>query len=439
MSEGVVKPGYKKTEVGVIPGDWATNYIGQFTDCNAGGTPSTKNPTYWGGEIRWMNSGELNYKIISEVQGRITIEGLKNSSAQILPSHCILIGLAGQGKTRGTIAMNMVELCTNQSIAAILPNDTFVSDYLYYNLDARYDELRLISTGSSGRGGLNLRIIRSIAVPLPPLLEQHAIAAALSDADGLIGALETLIAKKRAIKQAAMQQLLTGRTRLPGFAKSSGYKSTDVGVIPEDWKLSRLKSLTNLITVGFVGSMAYLFVENGIPLLRGINIVPNCLDLSNLKYISGETHQIWSKSALISGDVVIVRVGFPGTACVIPSGLGELNAASLVIVRPNKKILNSNYLCYILNSPLGNNQIQRRLVGGAQQVFNIHTAAEFPVPLPPLPEQTSIATILSDMDAEITALEHRLEKAQQIKQGMMQQLLTGKVRLVTPQEAEAAP
>jgi len=141
--------------------------------------------------------------------------------------------------------------------------------------------------------------------------------------------------------------------------------------------------------------MSSLFVDEGVPLLRGQNIHPYRLNLTNLKYISADTHRKWKKSALQPGDVAIVRVGYPGTACVIPRGIGELNAASLVIVRPNPQLLDSNFLCYVLNSPWGKAQIQGRLVGAAQQVFNTHTASELEIPIPPLHTQQRIASILS--------------------------------------------
>jgi len=122
--------------------------------------------------------------------------------------------LAGQGKTRGTVAINMVELCTNQSIAAIFTSHQFIPEYLYFNLDSRYDELRNLSTGEGGRGGLNLRIINSLMIPLPSLSEQQAIATILSDMDAEIVALEQKRDKVRALKQGMMQELLTGKTRL---------------------------------------------------------------------------------------------------------------------------------------------------------------------------------------------------------------------------------
>jgi type I restriction enzyme, S subunit len=113
-------------------GNWETKRISEFTDCAAGGTPSTLVASYWGGSIRWMSSGELNLKRVEDVEGRITEAGLRNSSTKIIPKKCVLVGLAGQGKTRGTVAMNFVELCTNQSIAAIFPSPAFVPEYLYF-------------------------------------------------------------------------------------------------------------------------------------------------------------------------------------------------------------------------------------------------------------------------------------------------------------------
>ena len=195
-------------------GKWEAKRIGDLTECTSGGTPSTSVPSYWNGEIRWMSSGELNLKQVYDVVGRITTHGLVNSSAKMIPPKCVLIGLAGQGKTRGTVAMNHVELCTNQSIAAVYPGPSFAAEYLYYNLDSRYDELRDLSSSDGGRGGLNLTIIKALLVPLPQLAEQVAIAAVLSDMDAELAALEARRDKTRALKQGMMQELLTGRTRL---------------------------------------------------------------------------------------------------------------------------------------------------------------------------------------------------------------------------------
>lgn len=203
-----------QTRLPGFTGEWTDKRLSELTDCTAGGTPSTRRPDFWGGTIRWMSSGDLHMKRVYEVPGRITDSGLINSSAKMLPERCVLIGLAGQGKTRGTVAINYVPLSTNQSIAAIFPSKLIEPDFLFHNLDSRYEELRELSAGDGGRGGLNLRLIRSLALSLPPAAEQAAIAEVLSDMDAEITALEARLAKTRDIKQGMMQELLTGRTRL---------------------------------------------------------------------------------------------------------------------------------------------------------------------------------------------------------------------------------
>ncbi|WP_454440812.1 restriction endonuclease subunit S [Vibrio bathopelagicus] len=212
--------GTKPSELGEIPEDWDVKSVGEFTDCSAGGTPSTQVPAYWGGDHPWMSSGELHLKRVYDVAERITDLGLANSSTKYIPKNSVLMGLAGQGKTRGTVAISKIKLCTNQSIAAIFPSKMHSTDYLFYNLDNRYEELRSLSTGDGGRGGLNLSIIRKLKLPFPDFEEQTAIATILSDMDNEIQTLEQRLAKIRQIKKGMMQELLTGRTRLP-FKKES--------------------------------------------------------------------------------------------------------------------------------------------------------------------------------------------------------------------------
>jgi len=196
-------------------GDWEEVTIGLVASLTAGGTPSTKHPEYWGGDISWMNSGEVNLKQVYGVVGRITELGLQKSSTKEIPENSILIALAGQGKTRGTVAINRIKLCTNQSIAAIMPNEQKLDpNFLYFNLDDRYQELRSISTGDGGRGGLNLSILKSIKLKLPSLAEQQKIASVLTNADKEIELLEQQLSYLKQEKKALMQQLLTGKRRV---------------------------------------------------------------------------------------------------------------------------------------------------------------------------------------------------------------------------------
>jgi type I restriction enzyme S subunit len=203
-----------RTRLPGFTGDWEEISIGSFAECKAGGTPSTSVPAYWGGDIRWMSSGELNMKRVREVAGRITQAGFENSSTQFFPAGSVLIGLAGQGKTRGTAAINLVGLTTNQSIAAIFPSDRHDSKFLFYVMETKYKELRDLSDGGGGRGGLNLTIIKDVRVAVPPLEEQMKISEVLWSMDDELEALTAQVSKLRMVKTGMMQDLLTGKVRL---------------------------------------------------------------------------------------------------------------------------------------------------------------------------------------------------------------------------------
>lgn len=189
-------------------GEWEEISIGDKTQVTAGGTPESTNKEYWNGDIPWMNSGELNNKRIFSVSNFITEKGLKESSTKIIPTYCILIGLAGQGKTRGTAAINYIELCTNQSIAAIHPNNKiFNSEFLYQKFDSMYEQLRFLSAGDGGRGGLNLQIIKSIKILIPSIEEQKKIADCLTEIDNLITVQTEKIEQLKNHKKGLMQGL----------------------------------------------------------------------------------------------------------------------------------------------------------------------------------------------------------------------------------------
>ncbi|MEZ4542027.1 MAG: restriction endonuclease subunit S [Chloroflexota bacterium] len=198
--------------------------IGAISNVVAGGTPSTKVREYWqNGTIPWMRSGEVNLRRIYDVEGRITELGLGNSNATLIPQDSILVALAGQGKTRGTVAINKISLTTNQSVAAIIPDKEIVDiEYLFFDLDRRYNELRRLSTGDGGRGGLNISLIQSISLLLPPLPEQRKIAEILGTWDEAIRLTADLIAAKQQRKKGLMQRLLTGEVRFPGFGPERG-------------------------------------------------------------------------------------------------------------------------------------------------------------------------------------------------------------------------
>lgn len=164
-----------------------------------------------------------------------------------------------------------------------------------------------------------------------------------------------------------------------------------------NWKTSKLKDVCDRVTVGFVGSMAHEYQETGIPFFRSQNITPFRLNLDNLKYVSEQFHEKIRKSTLRPGDVVVVRTGYPGIACVIPKELEVSNCSDLVIIRPGKQ-LNPYFLCAIFNSTFGRDLVGGNLVGAAQQHFNITVAKELKFLLPSRAVQDKIGAILSSYD-----------------------------------------
>lgn len=196
-------------------GEWVYRLIGNMTKVSSGGTPSTTVDAFWGGDIPWMNSGELNLKHVHSVQGRITEAGLSSSSTHMIPCLCVLIGLAGQGKTRGTAAINFIPLCTNQSIGAIYPSTEFDSLFMYYLMDSKYKELRELSSGEGSRGGLTKALLESVEVYIPEdVREQAAIGQLLYEMDLEIIALRDELEKYKSIRTGMMDELLTGKIRL---------------------------------------------------------------------------------------------------------------------------------------------------------------------------------------------------------------------------------
>ena len=404
-----IPQGYKQTELGIIPEDWEVKRISDFTSIITGGTPSTQRPEYWGGSIMWMSSGELNKKFVFDVKGRITTEGLLNSSTRIIPPFCVLIGLAGQGKTRGTAAYNYISLCTNQSIAAILPNDKYNSLYLYYVVDSKYEYLRLLSSGDGGRGGLNKNLLNSLEISFPKTIaEQQAIAEALSDIDGLIAAVDKKIAKKRLIKQGAMQQLLTGKKRLPGFSDS--------------WVEKKFSDLYRYAS------------EGGTPDTNNMRFYANG-DVPFVKIEDTETKYIESCNSFITSEGIN-----NSSAWIVPvNSIIYTNGATIGNVSINKipvatkqgilgiipsSIINLEFMYYLLLSQNFKREVDSRQAKGTFATIILKSLDEIPiyVPLNQM-EQIAIATILTDMDKEIADLEAQRDK------GMMQKLLTGQIRL----------
>ncbi len=265
---------------------------------------------------------------------------------------------------------------------------------------------------------INLGILCEMPVRLPPLGQQRAIATSLSDVDGLIGSLEALLVKKRAIKQAAMQQLLTGRTRLPGFSEE--WEKTWLGDLGEFRKgrgIRRDELRETGVRCVRYGEL-YTRYENYVAKL--VSRIPQDVADTALPINKGEL--LFAGSGETANEIGIC-VAYVGDEPAYAGG-------DIIVLRASGQ--DAVYLAHLLNAPVAARQKARMAQGDAVVHIRGDHLAEIELHLPPLPEQRAIATILTDMDAEIAALERRLDKTRAIKQGVMQQLLTGTIRLPIP-------
>lgn len=417
----VTKHKMKNTEIGFIPEDWDVKSIKDCTDVVTGATPSTKIDEYWGGHIKWMSSGELNNKFIYEVKGRITQEGYNNSGTHMIPPHCVLIGLAGQGKTRGTAAYNYIPLCTNQSIGSILPNDEiFDSLFLYYYLDSQYDNLRLLSAGDGGRGGLNKQLILNLLFPNPKPQEQKAIAKVLNKLDLLLGDLDKAILKKKQIKEGAMQQLLTGKVRLKGFK--------------EPWVEKSMMEIGQTYN-GITGKGKADFGHGNSRFITFLNILNNpSININELESVDIDPIND-GQNEVRKGDL------FFNTSSETPEDVGTcstlLHDVENVYLnsfcfgfRLKDSEISGLFMSYYFRSEIGRREMTTLAQGATRYNLSKENFYKIIVRVPKTKEeQNAITKVLATMDSEISALEAERDKYISIKQGMMQKLLTGQIRL----------
>ena len=432
--ENAVPVGYKQTEVGVIPEDWGIKNIGEIAFVFSGGTPNRKIAEYWNGRVPWVTTTLIDGGKINSAREFITQKGVEGSSAKWCKAGTILLAMYGQGKTRGKAALLSIDSTINQACAAIELKEASSSQYILHVLNSMYEDIRELSN-SGGQENLNGQIIKSIQILLPSKKEQTAIANALSDVDALISEQEKLIAKKQAIKTATMQQLLTGRTRLPQFAlredgTPKSIKPSELGEIPEDWEIVCLSDC-GVFQSGNGFPTKYQGNKEGWYPFFKVSDMNNTNNTKFLKrsnnYISEEIRSIISAKIIAEKSIVFAKIG---AAIFLERKRINIQPACIdnnmmaYLASEDKLYYEYAYLLF-MNMSFG-----ELAEATALPSLSGKDIGQRKFYLPGFEEQLNIAAILSDMDEEIQALEQRLSKTRQIKQGMMQQLLTGKTRLV---------
>ena len=410
--------------------DWRVATIGELCGVMTGGTPSRRRGDFWGGNIPWMSSGEIHQGRVTDTRESITEAGFAASNVRWIPAGAVVIALNGQGKTRGTAAILQRRMTCNQSLAAILPQQsTLVADYLFQYLSAEYPSIRRL-TGDGGRNGLNLKHIRSLRIEYPPLTEQRKIAAILSSVDDAIEKTQAIIDQVQVVKRGLMRELLT--RGLPG--RHTRFKQTEIEEIPEEWGVCALSDLCDRMFVGIAQAATHAYSERGTPIVRTTNVRENHLDAENLLFITDEFAREMDRKSLRGGDVLTARTGYPGTSVVVPESLEGAQCFTLLVSRPGLR-LRSRYLCHTMNSDHGRRIVNRGQAGGAQQNLNVSVFKKARLGVPPLEEQDAICNVLDACYALLDREENWKGVLLDMKSSLMSALLSGEVRVNPDTEA----
>lgn len=393
---------YKHTEFGLIPDDWVLcTFKDVLTTFSSGATPYRGIPEYYNGNIRWISSGELNYNVIYDTIEHISANAVRNTNLHILNPSTFLMaitGLEAEG-TRGKCAFVGAPATTNQSCLAINGTDRMCVEYLFWFYRMWGDYLAFKYCQGTKQQSYTAEIVKKLPIYCPiTIKEQNKIAEALSDVDALITALDKKIAKKRLIKQGAMQQLLTGKKRLPNFS--------------EKWVSKKLGEISRIKTGKRNGDEQ---VKNGkYPFFVRSNVVARIDSYS------------------FDGEAILVP-GEGGIGAIFHYVNGKFDYHQRVYkISDFADAIYGKYVYYYMQRYFGEYALSLS-VKATVDSLRLPTFEEFSIALPNnIEEQQAIATILSDMDKEIADLEARRNKYKLIKSGMMQKLLTGQIRLVKP-------
>jgi len=414
--QGEIRPGYKQTDVGVIPEDWSVSPLGAFGSFKGGnGFPLSYQGHEFGDhpfyKVSDMNN-EGNTLFMGKSNHWITEATRKAIGARAFPPGSIIFAKIGAAIFLERKRILSQPSCIDNNVMALI-FESDKADFRFFHYVFLTIELgKLVS--ATALPSLNGRDIAALNLAVPPPAEQRAIAAALADADGLIAALEGMIAKKRDLKQAAMQHLLTGKTRLPGFSGK--------------WEVKRLGevSVVDPENLGAGTDPSYRFnyisledVDHGI-----------LLGFSEVEFRIAPSR---ARRKVAADDILIatVRPNLKSHLYFSQKSPDWICSTGFAVVRCIPDKAHPQYVFQHVFGHLFSDQIEKLITGSNYPAISSNDVRALQIPMPPtIAEQTAIAEVLSDMDADLAAFEAQTAKARAVKQGMMQELLTGRVRLV---------
>tara|TARA_R100000306_G_scaffold31380_2_gene33486 strand:+ start:4327 stop:5631 length:1305 start_codon:yes stop_codon:yes gene_type:complete len=406
------RSGYKKTKLGWLPKEWEVVKLKDISGSFSGGTPSKSKPEFYGGNIHWIKSGELNQGMITNTSEFISELGLLSSSAKIIKPETLLIAM--YGATAGVVAISKIEGAINQAVLALILSKKTELHFMYNYLKMRMPKI-VQSLVQGGQPNLSGGIINKLNIVLPPLPEQQKIATILSTWDSAIAKQEQLITAKQEFKKGLMQLLLTGKKRFEGFEG--------------EWESKTLNECCSVKGKYGINAAAVPY-KTELPRYLRITDIDDSGNYSPDKEVSVDD-PTWSEYVLEDGDIVFARTGnTTGKTYLYDSADGELVFAGFLIkFKPDPRKLNPYFLKYFTNSTAYWKWIEVMSVRSGQPGINSNEYGKLNIKLPSLTEQQKIASVLSAADKEIGLLQSELATLRGQKRGLMQRLLTGEVRV----------
>ena len=401
------------------PDEWRVARLGEIATISTGGTPSRSNPRFWGGDIPWMASGEVNQRLVKSTAEHISREGLDESNARLFPEGTVMVALNGQGSTRGKTARLGIEAACNQSLAAVCACPGSDQGFLFQVLSSMYDGLRRLT--GDGRSGLNLGLIRSISIRVPPLEQQRTIAAVLDAIDETIERTEAVISATKRLRDALLHELLTRGVR--GW-HMEWKEVPGVGAMPADWEVVGLGNVAEVKRGKFAHRPrnAPRFYGGETPFIQTGDVVR----------ANGRIRQ--HSQTLNDLGLAISRL-FPAETIIvtIAANIGETAIADYPVAFPDSLVgvtphgIDTSFLEYFLRTQKG--RLSRFAPESAQKNINLDDLRPLPTVLPSLPEQQAIAAVLDSVNEAIDCERGAREDLQSLKQSVLEGLLTGRVRV----------
>ena len=419
-----------------LPENWCWTRMQEIAQWGSGGTPSRKVSEYYNGDISWVKTGELNDDYIFETEEHITQEAISHSSAKIYPADTVVIAM--YGATIGKVGILGIPAATNQACACAIVKSSTDYKYLFYYAQSQKDDF--IKKGKGGaQPNISQEIIKFHQFPLPPLAEQHRI----------VDRIESLFAKLDEAKEKAQAVVDSFETRKAAIlhkaftGELTAKWREEHGVGMESWHLRTIGEVCENVKVGIVikPSQYYVPQNEGTPAFRSANVRECRIDDFNWVYLNEKGMKDNSRSIVHTGDVLVVRSGNPGTACVVPERFDGYNAIDILIAVPNKKIIISDYLCYYTNSPLGKKTVEIGKRGIALTHFNVKGFSQMSINIPTIPEQVVIVRTLGDLFAQEQqakeAAEAVLDQIDLMKKSILARAFRGELGTNDPSEESA--